>query len=145
MFRLTLALSVTLSIGLHAGFYDRYMEGRYWYNESQTEEDESMDSAEVITKDNAQEQLSILQDKFKTSIALALLNPSKANVKQYMILQQKIMNLSDEFSNTWQQVLLESAGLNGELDNPTAQFALDATKAMEYTAIEECLKKNKGQ
>ena len=143
MFRLTLALSVTLSIGLHAGFYDRYMEGRYWYNEPQLEENEDLQEQETITKDNAQEQLSILQDKFKTSIALALLNPNKSNVKQYMILQQKIMNLSDEFSNTWQQVLLESAGLNGELDSPTAQFALDATKAMEYTAIEECLKKNK--
>lgn len=143
MHRLILVSSVTLSIGLHAGFYDRYMEGRYWYNEQQLEESEELQDQETITKDNAQEQLSILQDKFKTSIALALLKPTKSNVKQYMILQQKIMNLSDEFSNTWQQVLLESAGLNGELDNPTAQFALDATKAMEYTAIEECLKKNK--
>ena len=143
MFRLILVLAVTLSIGLHAGFYERYMEGRYWYNEPQTEESEDLQEQEVITKNNAQEQLSILQDKFKTSIALALLNPSKANVKQYMLLQQKIMNLSDEFSSIWQQVLLENAGLNGELDNPTAQFALDATKAMEYTAIEECLKKNK--
>ena len=102
MHRLILVSSVTLSIGLHAGFYDRYMEGRYWYNEQQLEESEELQDQETITKDNAQEQLSILQDKFKTSIALALLKPTKSNVKQYMILQQKIMNLSDEFSNTWQ-------------------------------------------
>ena len=144
MFRLALTLlAVTLSIGLHAGFYDRYMEGRYWYNEPQADEGKEFDATEDINKENAQEQLLILQDNFKTSIALALLNPTKSNVKDYMFLQNKIMNLSDEFSSIWQQVLLESAGLNGELDSPTAQFALDATKAMEYTAIEECLQKNK--
>lgn len=144
MFRLALTLlSVTLSIGLHAGFYDRYMEGRYWYNEPQADEAKEFDATEDISKENAQEQLFILQDKFKTSISLALLKPTKSNVKEYMLIQQKIMNLSDEFSSIWQQVLLENAGLNGELDSPTAQFALDATKAMEYTAIEECLKKNK--
>jgi conjugal transfer pilus assembly protein TraF len=143
MFRLMLLL-LTISIGLHAGFYDRYMEGRYWYDEKQTE-DAFEDESEVVTKENAQEQLSLLQEKYKTAIALALLNPSHSNVKQYMLVQQKIMNLSDEFSNTWQKVLLSEASLNGELDSPTAQFALDATKAMEYEKIEDCLKRHKAE
>lgn len=145
MFRLTLLLAATVSISLNAGFYDRYMEGRYWYDENQKAEEEDNQSQEPITKDNAQEQLSLLQDQYKTAIALALLKPTHSNVKQYMLVQQKIMNLSDEFSNTWQKVLLSEASLNGELNAPTAQFALDATKAMEYERVEACLKQNKSE
>lgn len=142
MFRLTLLLAVTIALGLNAGFYDRYMEGRYWYDEKENEE---LQKEEPITKDNAQEQLLLLQDQHKTSLALALLKPTPANVKQYMLFQKKIMDLSEKFSNTWQEVLLSEASLNGELDAPTAAFALEATKAMEYEKIEECLKKNKSE
>jgi conjugal transfer pilus assembly protein TraF len=121
------------------------MEGFYWYDDPQAEAKEDQQQQTLITADNAQEELALLQQRFKASIALALLSPTKKNVEDYMILQGKIVNLSDTFSEVWQQVILENASLNGELENPTAQFAIEATKAMEYTNTEECLKRNRDQ
>ena len=116
------------------------MEGFYWYDET---ENQFKEEEPIVTADNAQEELALLQQRFKTAIALALLSPTKKNVQEYMILQGKIVGMSDTFSEVWQKVLLENAALNGELKSPTAQFALEATKAMEYSNIEKCLKKNK--
>ena len=140
MFQPIVAILVLLSMSLYAGFYDRSMEGFYWYDET---EEQSKEEEPVVTADNAQEELALLQQRFKTAIALALLSPTKENVQDYMVLQGKIVGLSDAFSEVWQKVLLENAALNGELESPTAQFALEATKAMEYSNIEKCLKKNK--
>ena len=142
MFQPIVAILVLFSMSLHAGFYDRSMEGFYWYDETEDQFKEE-ERQTKITADNAQEELALLQQRFKTAIALALLSPSKKNVQDYMVLQGKIVGLSETFSEVWQKVLLENAALNGEIESPTAQFALEATKAMEYSNIEKCLKKNK--
>ena len=134
-----LSSSLLLFSSLNASFYDRSMEGRYWYAEKQ----EDRDTKAQITEENAVEELQLFRHRVDRAKALAVLAPTKDNVKHYMILQQQLVNHSENFSKTWEKLLLEEASLNGQLSNPTAQYAINARKDLEYEKIDTLLEENR--
>jgi len=118
------------------------MEGRYWYNVKTLEEEEE---TSTITEENAVEQLKILRQKLDTAKALAVLVPSKPHVRHYMTLQKHLMTSAENFSNVWEKILLENAHLSGQLSNPTAQYAVNARKAMQYEEIDATLEEHRAK
>lgn len=115
------------------------MEGRYWYDEEENLEEEKP----VITKENAAEELIKVREKLDTAKALAILSPTKQNIRHYMILQKEVVENAENFSQVWAKIVLEDAVLNTQIKNPTAQYAINARKALEYETIEKTLLKNK--
>jgi conjugal transfer pilus assembly protein TraF len=136
------SLSILISsspIFLNAGFYDRAMEGRYWYDERFNEEPEDSKENKNINEENALESLEELKQKFETIKALAVLQPNRENLLKYMTIQNELVINAEKFANVWQQILLENPMLNGELTNPTAQYGIQARKAAHYMEIEALL------
>ena len=140
--RLLIFVSLFFCHLLQASFYDRAMEGRYWYDEK-TSEDNSKTAKVVITEDNAVEELQLLRQKVDTAKALAVLAPNTSNVRHYMRLQKHLMTQAEKFSKTWEKILLEDATLSGQLSNPTAQYAVNARKEVQYEEIEATLEKHR--
>ncbi len=118
------------------------MEGRYWYNEKDGE-NELKDSP--ISKENALEELQNLRQKIDTAKALAVLVPTQINVKHYMLMQQQLVKQSEAFAKTWEKILLEDATLSGQLTNPTAQYAVNARKILQYEEINTILEREKAK
>jgi len=142
MLRLIFSLSILISSSpflLNAGFYDRAMEGRYWYDERINDEAEISKENKNISEDNALEYLLELKQKFETTKALAVLQPNRENLLKYMTIQNKLVMNAEKFAKVWQQILLENPLLNDELTNPTAQYAIQARKAAQYMEIEAFL------
>jgi len=136
--------SLLLCHCLQASFYDRSMEGRYWYDEK-IKEEEDQTSTLTITEENAVEQLQILRQKVDTAKALAVLAPTRPHVRHYMTLQKHLMTSAETFSNVWEKILLEDAHLSGQLSNPTAEYATAARKAMQYEKIDATLEKHRSK
>ena len=90
-------LSIFFFNFLQASFYDRAMEGRYWYDEEESLEEEKP----VITKENAAEELIKVREKLDTAKALAILAPTKQNIRHYMILQKEVVENAENFSQVW--------------------------------------------
>lgn len=142
MLRLIFSLSILISsspLFLNAGFYDRAMEGRYWYDERLRDESEISKDNKNISEENALEYLQELKQKFETTKALAVLQPNRENLLKYMTIQNELVMNAEKFAKVWQQILLENPLLNDELTNPTAQYAIQARKAAQYIEIEELL------
>ena len=143
MLRLIFSISILLSsspLFLNAGFYDRAMEGRYWYDERLRDEDKESMANKNISEENALEYLQELKQKFETTKALAVLQPNRENLLKYMTIQNELVINAEKFAKVWQQILLENPLLNDELTNPTAQYAIQARKAAQYMEIESVLK-----
>ena len=145
MLRLIFSLSIVISSSpllLNAGFYDRAMEGRYWYDERFNDEIEELTTNKNISEANALEHLQELKQKFETTKALAVLQPNRKNLLKYMTIQNELVINAEKFAKVWQQILLENPLLNDELTNPTAQYAIHARKAEQYMEIEAALKES---
>lgn len=138
MFRLTLLFLGVVAIA-YGGFYDRSMEGFYWYDDPKVNKEETND--DDINEDNALVYLKELKLKFESAKALAVLKPNKANLLKYLTMQSELVENAEKFSKVWQQLLLEIPSLNGEIEHPTAQYAIESRKAHKYIEIEETLKK----
>ncbi|NGX50737.1 MAG: hypothetical protein K1060chlam2_00587 [Chlamydiae bacterium] len=138
MRRLLIPCIIFLNV-LHAGFYDRGLEGRYYYQERKEETEEK----EEITKENALSQLRIFQEKFQAAKALAVMDPTYENITIYLRIQKQVVENSEKFAKIWEVILLEDAQLSDQLLNPTASFAVAARKNLAYQRIDQFIEKNK--
>ena len=117
-------------------FYQRHAEGWFWYQDppvigEETEEKVKKDEhtktksgeAPLNLAQKAHQQMNHFKKRLEDLKVIALVNPIPANVEAYMRIQKEMMERSEQFSKTWQRVVLTNADLNPEVVSPTAQFA----------------------
>lgn len=118
-------------------FFNDHEKGWHWYDDPK-EEDNFDNDDESISYDPI-DQMNTLHETVKRSLDQAILNPTKENVKNYIILQQKVTNQSKLFSNSWKEVLLENPELDFSLKHPTNNTAKmlesDQTNAIQNEVI----------
>ena len=102
-------------------FYDRYLEGWYWYQTLEGEKEEE------VPEEVAVKILETYQQTFERALKVATASPTKKNIKAVMELQQKSAKNAEKFADVWGQILLENPELNGQLSNPTSYYGI-ATK-----------------
>lgn len=122
---------------LKASFYDRAMEGRYYYQEHEEEEETE------ITEETTLQELSTFKQKFEKAKALAVMVPTYENISNYLTLQNQVVQNAEKFSQIWATILLENAFLSDQLNNPTASFAISARKSLDYRNINRLLEQSK--
>ena len=117
---------------LGADFYKRHAEGWFWYKDPPVleEPDEPKERKSEATPKipdtpaaRAHREMANFKKKLDDLKVLALVDPTAHNVETYMRVQKEMVDRSEKFSKTWQQVVLSSADLNPEVKNPTAQYA----------------------
>jgi len=129
-----------------ATFYDRKAEGWHWYEnllrrsivkENTSKRDDlrpdSTDEKVLREEEKAQERLKSQDDPllrmetFKRDVerlkAIAILNPTFANVRDYMEIQKEVMERSTRFAQKWMEVVYTTPKLDYTLRHPTSQAA----------------------
>lgn len=94
--------------------------------------------AKQIPQTGAQAQVALeqLQESVKLSRALALMNPTESNLKDYVQQQEKVMNISSVFADQWRRVLWK----NPELDYSQTHRPTNATAIRAYDQVQQSLR-----
>lgn len=123
-------------------YYNQHAKGWHWYDDPVQSEDENKENHSVVS--DPIEQMSIVQQTVKRALDKAILEPTDANVKNYLSLQNQWMEQSSRFSNMWKKVLLEDPQLDYSLVHPTnnmaRQIESDEDNRKEEVAIQELAK-----
>jgi len=124
--------------------------GWHWYNEVYVQDKkdekkkEELINKEPVTKEaatkkkenTAAEQIIILRKIVDEAKAKAVLYPTVDNLREYIMLQNYVVNQAALFSRVWQKTLLEHPELDFTVDHPT-QNALQPIVLSEETKKEE--------
>jgi len=118
---LLILLTVSLLYAKNSDFFANSQEGWFSYKDDNItkplpKKKKSANIKNVVIPDNLTD---LNADEFKKlledSKATAVMNPSKSNVKKYIILQNHMSAQADKFTDTWKEVIIE----NPELDLST--------------------------
>ncbi len=114
----------------------RHAEGWAWYHNF--EKPEEPDEASAEPKDPIVI-LNIAKEELERTLAKAMLEPTKENVLAYMVLQNKWVNQSKDFSHLWQQNILEHPEVYSLM--PTTQYGVQVRKNVDSAARNKLIKK----
>lgn len=149
----TLLLTCVMALGFiwtmsctfahNTDFYQKHAEGWFWYQDPPVigdEDDEKVKKADMPKTEHAQtlvtatekahQQMNHFKKRLEDLKVIAMINPTPANVEAYMRIQKEMMERSEQFSKTWQRVVLTNADLNPEVVSPTAQYAKPIQNAL---------------
>ncbi|MCE3237355.1 MAG: hypothetical protein K0R24_336 [Gammaproteobacteria bacterium] len=122
-------------------YFNHHEQGWHWYNEFQKEKEYNEEGVFDPT-----EQMNAVRATIKNALNKAVLSPNKENVKNYLMLQNQLMNRSSEFQHYWEAVLLENPELDYSMMHPTntiaQQVEYSQQKNKENNLIEELAKKS---
>ncbi|CAO5674027.1 MAG: hypothetical protein CNLJKLNK_01439 [Holosporales bacterium] len=124
-------------------FYKDHARGWFWYEDPKKQEDEMMLKKEKdpnTQPKTAREQLDLYKKKLEEAKAVALMDPSYNNVKNYMFAQKDMIDRSEKFSHMWGQVVLQTPKLNNEIKFPTAQYMRHVYDDQQSKQDEDLLK-----
>jgi conjugal transfer pilus assembly protein TraF len=99
-------------------YFTEHARGWHWYNEPK----ESKDADEEVDSDPIL-QMNAVRATVQRALNKAVMQPTKANVKSYIALQNQVASNANKFNHHWQAVLLESPELNYSTLHPTNNLA----------------------
>ena len=129
-------------------FFGDHARGWFWY------EDPDIDSLEEPKKEEneptpqikpsekpktATERLKDVKEHLAELKAIAILEPTSANVKAYQEMQMKVVNQSEAFSKAWMMNVYMNPSLDENVSNPSAQGARFVVYANEQKETEEII------
>lgn len=120
--------------------------GFHWYNDpleidkkNELSHEKKEPVKPVITKENAEKLILALQKDLDSSKALAILQPTTANIAQYKRIQDAFTEMSSNFASQWKRTLLEYPELDYNLRyshyNGVAGKTLEQDKQNRFKAI----------
>jgi conjugal transfer pilus assembly protein TraF len=123
-----------------AHFFNEHEVGYWWYQDDAKEQRDKPQQQAIGSKE-AHELIKSIKQEFQYRQELAFLYPTHENVRKLRILQKKLFDQANMFSNEWLYV----SAVNPELDE-TIDFPISQTGATvlndQKNAYEEALLKN---
>lgn len=116
-------------------WYDQKLEGWYYFQEKESEEVKEKSPS----LDEADEVLEIEKRQLKKLLSLALLVPTPENVENYLLEQNRWVNQSTQFADTWGKVLLQKPILGDFLLNPTTNYGVLAKREVDLNKRKKLL------
>ncbi len=127
---LLMIVGVLMTPARCADFYTKHAEGWFWYQnppiideDTKPKKQEATPTAPESPSQKAQRHMAAFKKKLDDAKVMALIDPTPHNVETYMRVQKEMVDRSEHFSKTWQQMVLTHSDLNPEVKNPTAQYA----------------------
>lgn len=95
-----------------------------WYWNGTQDEDKSTKKESANQPAEPSEQMSAVKKTIQNALDEAILEPTPDNVQHYIELQNQLSNRAQQFTNSWQQVLMSHPELNYSLTHPTSSVGL---------------------
>ena len=114
------------SNALAEDYYTEHAVGWHWYDDPA--EAKQLKSPKPMTvappKSDPTAEIDSVRKTIKQSLDQAILDPTQENVKSYIVLQNQLSSRANQFSNTWQEVLLNHPELNFSINHPTNSMGI---------------------
>jgi conjugal transfer pilus assembly protein TraF len=114
------------------GYFEDRARGWFWYErlpEAPKQGDRTSPQPAAVTPgQDPQAVLKAYQKRLEDAKALAVMDPTPANVKRYMALQQEAMNRAGVFADTWRRVVWSTPELDATLRAPVNRIGLEVRK-----------------
>lgn len=116
-----------------------------WYPDNQ----QPKKAKQVSPQDNRRNELvqfEMLQKKLDESRKIAIMNPTEANLREYIQLQELAMSNAASFTDQWQRVIWQNPDLNYSLHGrPTNQLATQEYDYQRQTQKQQAIQQLAGQ
>lgn len=137
----TLALLVTLPCSAASGvnYLKERERGWFWYEPIEIPEEKKPEPVKkpepqaAVAPDPYADPAAAMkayQKRIEDTRNLAILDPTPANVKNYMRVQKEAMNRSGMFADTWRRVLWETPDLDESIKSPMGRAGMDVHKRL---------------
>lgn len=103
--------------------YQPAARGYHWYNEEKDSPIENFNNDQLVSKAQAVDALRTLQLEVEETKALAVMNPTVENVRDYISLQNQVSANAERFSIIWEQTKVLYPELDYSLQKPTDNAA----------------------
>jgi conjugal transfer pilus assembly protein TraF len=108
-------------------FDDHHEQGWHFYHERldapENKPSAHQQRANQQSRPTAQQTVQAIRQQYREALARALVKPTRGNVKQVIVLQNKISERSHQLADTWQAVLRTHPELNAQMRHPQGHLA----------------------
>ncbi len=107
-------------------FFEKHAEGWHWYQDPLSEnklEEEKKKPDAVLPSQTPTEKIEAQRKALEQKLHAAIVEPSRENLMTYIIAQKALMDQSQRFSESWQQVVMTTPALDESLVHPVDQNA----------------------
>ncbi len=126
-------------ISIDAAWVNRKAEGWAWYEDVEKKKEENTIQKQTALI-SASDKLKEFQEMQHEKLAKATLDPTIENVRDYMIENQKITELSEKFAAIWAKVLLEHPELDVTAsENPVSFYGVHVQKQLKQQQTEQLI------
>lgn len=126
-----------------ADWHTRKAEGWAWYEKQQDKpKEEAVEASEVSSSVlSASSELANVRKELEEKLAAAVLNPTSEKVVAYMEMQERWIEKSVEFAQTWALALLQRPDLDATVTGrPTSQYGLEVYSREQQRRKEELIR-----
>lgn len=113
------------------GYWKNNSQGWFWYEAPPVAEEEApqetppaVPTVTTTVPDDPLEQLKRVQEAIARAEAKAVLNPTEANVREYLLANQWQLNQASLFSDVWRRTVWQDPNLDYSLQRPTTSLAI---------------------
>ena len=117
-----------------------------WYPDGKAAEKESPQAQKQQAQQNELAQFEMLQKQLDSARKVAIMNPTEANLKRYIQLQEMAMNQAATFTDQWQRVIWQNPSLDySQRSRPTNQLAVQQYDANRQQEKQRAIRELAGQ
>jgi len=122
-----------------ANYYSEHAVGWHWYDDPR-EQKKIKKPVNSIIQNDPDVIVASARKKITTALNKVIAEPTKENLRKYIILQEQLSNRAEKVSELWQQVLLKNPAINYSLSHPTNNVALQVYHEQESGEKEKSVK-----
>lgn len=106
-----------------AAFFERRAEGWHWYQSQESEINEQKKEDQIPKAQTPTQAIEKQRKDLEQKLHTAIVKPTRENIIAYIITQKALMDQSQRFSESWQQVVMTTPSLDETLIHPVDQNA----------------------
>lgn len=142
--RLITSSLLLASINFYAMHDDSYANGWYWGQDNVEErkdviKDKKPEIKTMSPKYTQKQVLSKITEYAEEAKAATILNPTVTNMHKYLVAQNRIINMSSKFSDTWKKTMLKYPELDFSATNPSNNYARKLLSEEKQSDIKNAL------
>ncbi|HEY9148281.1 MAG TPA: conjugal transfer protein TraF [Gammaproteobacteria bacterium] len=122
-------------------YYERHGEGWFWYQDPEPKSEPEKPEAPPPAPIDPIAALSVFQKEIEVAKARAILEPTDANLKAYLRLNQLAMNRAGDFAQAWQRAVWTTPALDTRLTNPVNDQAVQVFNDEKLRLVDDFLVK----
>jgi conjugal transfer pilus assembly protein TraF len=123
--------------GDEARYFNDRAQGWFWYQDPPSDEKEEPKDEEVMAPLMSQDPQAVLkayQQRIEDAKALAVMQPTQANVQRYIAVQKEAYDRSALFADTWRRVVWTTPELDYSISHPTNSVGLAVSREQDRAA-----------